>query len=1173
MALPLQVVDVFLSALSQVAADHQGPVGRLTDLRNVKVSHYTPPTRVSGLQLKVDPRDGFSSLAATARSVVDGSTVAASWSTPELLDSLGSQLVSVDGAIPRVWNGSAWTYYGSTRTLTQILSQDVVHTSQHTIQAPDSAWMGGVTCFAWTETVVTSAGPLTTSYVGFRADNGAWVRQATVLYASTSPLVPTQARVLQDGASFWVFFNTDTVVVANVYDTSGSRLVSSSVIPLPPHTAGAPGVWDATVTPTTGGYTVLCATLADATSDAGVELYAAKLSGGTVAYNHVTIGPGTITADWRLAFLTNDTGNGKAYLVSVNSRDSGVPSAIHGYEITSQAVTRTYDCGNADAVNEVVDSVAGYVTSSTGVAIIVSYSLLAGNVYTPGPPHDPQLRRICSLACVAPTSVTQLRTTQSLTQVSRAFAVDGEYYVVGYYQSGSGVTWTPVTHTFNPMLGDYMIGAASQSITVRPGDKTIGSAIALSAGPSNPTVYVSNSTGTIPIQAGDTVAGVTVNGAAPYGIPDGTLMLRWHFANHSAATLDSGSRLTLSGSSISGANTTWDVAFVQSGYFYTVTNDINGNFPLAAGGTFTATGTIQLVAMAGYQVQDLSSTISGQTVAPFIGGSVVIAGASHSGNNGTFTVARVYYGQGPNWAATFSGQGYVWVVKGAQVTANDAFSGTLTPTNVNQWTFATGTFDSSYVGADLVVSADAQVAINVGTYPITAVTNPTQLVTGSTTSVLPQVFQVPFPSVSVELTTQVPYTFALGEVTPDYSYLNAVVAVQGAVNPNNDGTYRVTQVNADGTFVAVPTNGTSDQVNEAFGPSQTITIFLNPTPAPQFQPTWFLVPITGAQPVAGRFEYGLAYADWRVEGDSADGGSLFPFAVTTPQVTPAGVEFVLPYRAENVTSADVVATPAGPVVVPGQESTTNTVGLKSFTLSTDTGHAYATSDQLSIPGPMATLFTSSGFFEDGISVAPEQPFLVSQSVASSGQLALTPRCDLRVRRRLRVHRRERGPHLLDPVARLRGRDVGHQQRRHSRRASAVPSQHGRQADRQHLRPDHPERHDQRLPDSLDQRHADYYPLQGHQRPEPERAGPGHVDEPERFLVPGLLHLELRRPEPRHRPERQRAPLHRRGLPVAVPIACLQPRCGVEAAEVGHRVRRRDLGLERGDRGPGHVLQP
>lgn len=999
MALTPAVVDISLSTTNQVTSDTMGPLGQLRNMVNCQVTRYEPHFQgaqgVVPAKIQVRPRDAFNSLPSTGRSVVDGSPYTPAWDKQRLLAELDSQLISVcGGSVPRVFNGNTWSTYVNNAVLTQELSQEIFHTSGHTIQCPDAAWLAGVSCVVWSETVVNSSGALTTSYVGFRSDNGAWLVQPTALYASSSQFVVAQAKVVQDGSRFWVFFNNLTTVSINVYDTNGALLGSSpTLMALPLHNVFGPGSWDVVATTSTGGYTVLAAVIVDSTSAQGVTTYALGWNGTAVTHNTVVIGPGTIQARDGIAFLTNDFVAGSAYLAS---EIGGTPAAIYAYEITNQAVTHAYASGVTDFTVTAFDSIAGYVTSAGFRTLIISYACLATSS-TAGPKYDPQRRAIKSFAYTPSGTVTRLRTTQSLCQVSRAFAVDGAYYVMGYYQSGAGLTWQPTKITTVGQIGDYMYGAASQQVPVQAGDSVIGSPIKLTSAPGasgNPNVTQTAGVGSSSIASGDWVALTTASGLAAYGIPDGAKLWQWRIAALGGILpAHIGSRLVVAGSTIAGANSTWDVVSVDTirGTVYTNAEDAFGNVPLATGTTFGSGGTAQLVSMIAYQVQDLSSLLSLTTAplfsGPYVGGSVTITGSAFS--NGTFTVARVYYGAGPTYGIpSATGWSAVWVVRTTQTGENHAFSGTLTPQGTNQWTFAQGQFDFTYVGANLVVSGDSQVAADVGTYPITAVSSPTKLVTGGATALLSQVFEVPLPQISVQLTTQIPYTFFFAGLTPDYTYVGAILSIQGSTTAANNGTYRIIQVNADGSFVALPTNGLSNQVNEAFGPSQTATVYINPNPAPEFQSTWFVVPITGSQPVAGRFEYGLAYADWRREGDTVFAPEPFLFGLTTPVATTSGTMIVLPYRAENVTSAVTQITAAGAVDI-GEASFESTVGLKQFWIGTRSGHAYANSGELLIPGPMASVYTSSGFFEDNVNVAPEQPFLVSQSVGAAGTLGLT----------------------------------------------------------------------------------------------------------------------------------------------------------------------------------------
>jgi hypothetical protein len=907
MALTPAVIDVSLSPTVQTTSDTMGPLGQLRTMINGQIRRYEPHFQgaqgVVPSKIRVEPRDAFNSLPATSRSVVDGAPASPSWSQQRLLAELDEQLVSIcGGSLPRVFDGSNWRAYPNNAVLTQKLAQEVLHTSQRTIQAPDSAWMNGVTCAVWTESTPATNGALTTTYVGFKADNGTWLVQPSALFSSVSVTNVTNARVVQDGTHFWVFHSTTVSGIAvGVYDINGALLNTFFNVAPPLHSWG-PNAWDVVAANSAGGYTVLVAVLTDGTSDAGVTFTALKISGSTITQNIVAVP--AIHAEHGLGFLTNDTGNGLTYLATSLP---GSFQAIWAYEITNQAVTHTYNTGVTENTNT-VDSLTGYVVSGS-LAVVVSYSVFITFAQAVGPKYDPQRRYMTSFQTDRSNVTTQLRTTQSLAQSSRAFAVDGNYYSLGYYQSGSGSVLVQTKETVTIEAGDSMIGAATQPIAVRSTDAVFGSPVhateAVSPGGSI-TVFVSSAKTSTPVLIGDTASPRTALNMSQWGIPDGTPLLLWSLANLTAGINNyGGSRFVINAG---GLNTTFEVlgtldATIGSTQFYTLQQDSFGNgvghivFP--GGGNFSMTS------LACYLVSDLSTFVPDDDIARGVfvesNGTIVVSGASGSGNNGTFQIQRIRsplgsagssaawpaspigisptYTFGNNQNAATTSQVWVTRVSQTQETAGAGFTAVINPSSTpNNWFFGNGAFDSSYVGADLVIASDVQVPSNVGMYPITSVTASNDLVTAGATSLISQFFEIPFPGASIHLTTQVNYTFTLQSLTLDYTYQNAIVLVQGAANPNNNGTYRITQINPDGpgTFIAEPTNGLSNQVNEAFTGAQTITIFFAPNNQPTFQSTWFIVPLTGSQPVAGRFEYGLAYADWRFEGDLTAGPTLFP---------------------------------------------------------------------------------------------------------------------------------------------------------------------------------------------------------------------------------------------------------------------------------------------------------
>ena len=983
MALTPNVVDVPLGALNQVPPTTAGPAGRLQGLVDAQIRRYAEATADVPFRGRIEPRDAFASRPTTCRSIVDGTPVDGEWDTPLLLAEYGQQTVSVAHGTPRVWNGADWSYYADQRVLTRKTTQEALYTSGHTIQAPDYAEIGDVACLAWTETTVTTDGPLTVAYIAFRnAATGAWVRRPTVLYTPTSASITPVVKVVAASDNFfWIAYNDDSNILVAAYDTTGALVAGDNSIPLPAPIV-YPGPWDITAT-TNGSNTVLVCALSQTNADVGVQSYAMYYDGNVVAINEVHF---AIHGSENLAFLRNDYfGPTRSYLATVVN---GEASRIWVYEITNQGITHTYDT-TVSVAGGVIDSITGYAFPESGNRdVLVSYSQLAG-----GTPWSPQLRQMHSFTTAWTGATAPLRTTQSLVQSSRAFPVDGEYYALAYYQSGSRKQWQPDVVSVTCAIGDTFVGAASQPLAVSAGDVAMGSPIALLSSSRNPNI--AQTLGTIAadnIAAGDYVEQVNVYGAAVFGIPDGTLCWKWSFANNPASSGCLGSRLVVSGSSIPGANSTWDVIAVNetTGVFYTPLVSVTGIAPAFGGGVFTATGTTSLTAMIGYLVQDLSGTINDDVRGLYTaGGSVTISGSTIA--DGTFSVARVYSGSGANYGWGPGGgnpaASVVWVERVSQTGGNHAFTGTLSPRAPNQFTFAAGEFDATSVGAQLVISADPAVPANVQTLTITSVQSPTTVTTAGATGVLPQVFTASGATIAVALTTQVPYTFSIGGITADYSYYGATVLLEGAYAANN-GSYRIVQVNADGSFIATPTNGLSNQANELLGVDQTVSVFVGQAQV-AFQPTWFIVPLTGGQAVVGRLDYGLAYADWRTEG-STPGPSLFPFALFSPAVSADGrVRLLVPYRAENVTSATLEVTSQG-IVDLGQPGYVSTVGLKAFTLEPGLGESFTTSDTLLLPGPMAGALSAGSFGENGVGLAPEQPSLVSESVAPDGQLALTP---------------------------------------------------------------------------------------------------------------------------------------------------------------------------------------
>lgn len=377
--------------------------------------------------------------------------------------------------------------------------------------------------------------------------------------------------------------------------------------------------------------------------------------------------------------------------------------------------------------------------------------------------------------------------------------------------------------------------------------------------------------------------------------------------------------------------------------------------------------------------------------------SLTIAGASNSGNNGTFTVSQVQLSSGV----------ISLVVRCAATTqVSESFSAgvtaTLTPHSSSPdvrdtWVLGNvgGTRsvkpDASWIGENLLVMG-TQRSANSGANAITDVANVSgttyNIKLGSSAALEPEVIpNPPLPAMTVSLSLADPstaYTFELQSITFDPSYVGATISVQGSGENSNNTVYQIQQVTGTHTVIATPLNQSTNQVNVRFPNTVVVTISFPQNVNEGVQQTWFLTPLlqpSGTR-TAGRWEYGLAYADWRFDGQTPS--NPYPMHVTSVVQTGTGLQVVLPYRQESFSAG--VTTATGNIV----DTPFATVGLKAFSLSSASGQSLTVAGELILPGPQASEFTASGFAEHGINLGFEMPFLVSQTNDGAITLGLTP---------------------------------------------------------------------------------------------------------------------------------------------------------------------------------------
>lgn len=382
----------------------------------------------------------------------------------------------------------------------------------------------------------------------------------------------------------------------------------------------------------------------------------------------------------------------------------------------------------------------------------------------------------------------------------------------------------------------------------------------------------------------------------------------------------------------------------------------------------------------------------GQTYASLIyanGGQITIGGASHGGNNDTFTVNTITLDYANNAI-------FLACTATTQVTEN--FGGGVTSTLTSPaaknstWYLPGVLIDPTWVGENLYVNGTSQPA-NFGANPIFSVSSSTvTLQPPGSVDLQPEVIPNPVqPTAVLQLQLADPttaYEFFLQSVTFDLFSVGGLISVQGSNIPADDTVYQIVTLIDSHHVIATPLNLSTNQINRTFPSTVKISISFPTQSTASLQPTWFMTPLAvTTQQTVGRWEYGIAYADWRFDGQGTGETSAtntYPMDVTSVVPTTAGLQVVLPYRAESFSSG--VTAPTGNPV----DTFFSTVGLKAFTLSTDPGQSLAVSASLIAPGPQASEFTSSGFTEQGINLGPETPFFVSQSNDTGITLGLTP---------------------------------------------------------------------------------------------------------------------------------------------------------------------------------------
>lgn len=978
MALRSNVIDIPFGVPDQTQPKHTGPIGRIERLIDAEVTKYVPPAPGVIPRNEIDQRKGFESLPTFTRDVLTGDDIAASWNDPDLMATLGDRLISVAAHVPRVWNRSAWTYYGDSRVVANRLSQQIVHTGNHTIQAPDSARLNGVTCNVWCE-----FNPATVAFdtlIGFYADDGTVITAPRVLFTADSDH-PGLARVVADANVFWVISLDDLIsqtLRISVFNAIRGQLLAATTIARSWDTS--PGFWDLCAQKTTISAVDYTAILAQPNgvgtgSELHVTLAYLAWNGSSIVVHSVayTTGDQEVHSRGPVAWLRNartDAGGQDRYYLATVGPSGGV-GQVWAYEFLAGAATYEYTLA---VTNSIPDSITGYVGNDLVAHVAVS-TLSTGYDPTRGPLNDPALRHIDIWNAPRSATAYLFKGAVGLIAQTRAFQVGDEHFLAAYYQSGSGLLQElPAPSAVTIDAADYFLGAIHQPLDVHPNDHATGGDVTYTA--TSAIFRVTQAIATITHNAGDSA--------------DASTQI-WTFLNAAFdINLVQGSVLNVTGSAIPDNNHSFRIlAWVSNTQILTEAISLSGT-PMTsenlAGVTASVTKSTMLF-WSDHLQGTLTQPFDTSTVQYYQGNSMVVSGSA-AGNNVTFTTKRIYL-NAENQAIRANGASEdFWrgtIIISDFITGNvnaggvgTTTSATFSPTGPNSVYFSGDFDDSASVGQLLSISGAAKPANN-NQFGITAAaTGLIQVTAGMVIEIFAGT-----ETASIDLAVEGnAFKFHLENVDFDDTYRGALITVTGARAANN-GSYVVTQLVDAHTVITTPATGLAGQVNQMLDGGPVVTIQIPTTSKLPTQPCWFLLGFDSIQRIDGQWERGIAYADWRFDGhpDALTWVNDFVMGLSSVPSGPDGSAMVLPYRAQSFTAGQVFD---------GQLQTAqqNTVGLKRFLLAIEKGNAIETAGALLLPGPLAAQFSQSGFAEQNVALAFEQPWLVSKGT-SSAALALT----------------------------------------------------------------------------------------------------------------------------------------------------------------------------------------
>ncbi len=458
MKLQPATVDVLLSTLDQQAPKTATPIGRLSRLVNGVVKRYLNPRAADGTvtHVRVEKRDAFLALPTTTKDM-DG-VASTLTGTPQILFDGGDALREVAGnrlfTRSGHWVKASDATNGDTVVLPQTLRSSEIYTADSQTDAPDMAMIGDVACIAWREVALQASSNAAAPSV-LPAPGLDGVRVTFVDGSDRSIIRPAfnlnpspgttylKIRVLAYGGYFWVLQDNQTSggtveIDVTIFDENGTFVATTSISPTTNNLH-----WDAIAI--TGQGVVI----AMPNNGSGVRFMTVTYSAGfvTTAVNDTTIKQ---TPGQPCVWLTNDFGGSKVGYLATGF--TNVTTSIYAYKIVNSAQTNEYPVVASaidTAATSWISGIAGYVVNGSTFPLVVAYTLMDiagepeatrygsgtnGTNSVASNNYPNQLNnRTFTVSVPFTGAATAIMYRWAMSVASRAFSIDGDYCVIGYY--------------------------------------------------------------------------------------------------------------------------------------------------------------------------------------------------------------------------------------------------------------------------------------------------------------------------------------------------------------------------------------------------------------------------------------------------------------------------------------------------------------------------------------------------------------------------------------------------------------------------------------------------------------------------------------------------------------------------------------------------------------------